>query len=141
VLAAMLPRGGPRHIIYLRRRDLLAQTISYARAVMTGVWRKEQEASTSGSLDYSQEQLESAERGIVFQQNVWCRMFNDLRIDPLCIWHEDVLADPAAASRQVADYIGVSIEPASAVQIPQISKQSRGEAEAWMDRYSKARRP
>ncbi len=140
VLAAMLPRGGPRHIIYLRRRDLLAQTISYARAVMTGVWRKEQEASTSGSLDYSQEQLESAERGIVFQQNVWGRMFNDLRIDPLCIWHEDVLADPAAASRQVGDYIGVSIEPASAVQIPQISKQSRGEAEAWMDRYSKARR-
>jgi trehalose 2-sulfotransferase len=139
VLATMLPRGGPRHIVYLRRRDLVAQAVSYARAVMSGIWRKEQEAREPNSIDYSQEQLESAERGILFQQNVWGRMFNDLRIDPLCIWHEDVLADPAAAARQVADYIGVAVDPASAVHIPQIHKQSRGDAEAWMGRYSQSR--
>lgn len=140
VLAAMLPRGGPRHIVYLRRRDLLAQTVSYARAAMSGVWRKEQEGGATASLDYSQEQMESAERGIVFQQNVWSRMFNDLRIDPLCLWHEDVLLDPAGAARQVADYIGVLIDPARAVQIPLIRKQSRGDAQAWMERYSQGRR-
>ena len=140
VLAAMLPRDRPRRIVYLRRRDLLAQTVSYARATMSGVWRSDQEGAGSAAPDYSQEQLEAAERGILFQQNVWERMFDDLRIDPLELWHEDVLADRAAAVRHVAEYLGVAVDPAAAVQIPEIRKQSRGDAQAWMERYARARR-
>jgi LPS sulfotransferase NodH len=135
----MLPHDHPRHIVYLRRRDLLAQTVSYARATMTGIWRKEQEDPDPASLDYSQEQLEAAERGILFQQDVWERMFNDLRIDPLALWHEDVLADPAGAALQVADSVGASLDPAATVQIPEISKQAPGDARTWIDRYARSR--
>jgi LPS sulfotransferase NodH len=141
VLATVLPRDRPRRIIYLRRRDLVAQTVSYARASISRVWRKEQESTNSELLEYSQEQLESAERGIVFQQNVWERMFNDLRIEPLSLWHEDVLADPAAAIRLVAGYLGISIDAAAAVDIPQIQQQSRGDTQLWKTRYIQSRRP
>jgi len=140
VLAATLPRDRPRRIVYLRRRDIVAQAVSYARASMSGIWRKEQEGAGPEAPDYSQEQLESAERGILFQQNVWERMFNDLRIEPLAMWHENILANPSAAARQVADYVGVPLDAAAAVSIPEIQKQASGDAQAWIERYARSPR-
>jgi LPS sulfotransferase NodH len=139
VLSVMLPRGGERRIVYLRRRDRVAQTVSYARASLSGVWRKEQEREGVPAPDYSQEALESAERGIAFQEEVWARMFDDLRVEPLELWHEDVLAGPAAAAQQVAGYVGVPIDPAAAVEVPEIVKQSERDASAWIKRYAVSR--
>jgi LPS sulfotransferase NodH len=139
VLATMLPRDRTRRIIYLRRRNRLAQAVSYARATLTGVWRKEQEGAGPEPVEYSQEAVESAERGIAFQESIWEQMFNDLRIEPLVVWHEDVLADGDAAARQVADYVGVTIEPPANVRVPQIEKQSRGDAQEWIEQYERSR--
>ena len=139
VLSVMLPRDGERRIVYLRRRDRVAQTVSYARALLSGVWRKEQESGGAPALEYSQEALDSAERGIVFQEEIWARMFNDLRVHPLELWHEDVLSDSSAAAQQVADYVGIKINLAAAVEIPEIVKQSEGDSSAWIDRYAGSR--
>jgi trehalose 2-sulfotransferase len=139
VLSLMLPRDRPRKIVYLRRRDRIAQTVSYARASMTGIWRKEQEPAKEPQLEYSEEALDAAERGIGLQEGLWEQMFLDLKIEPLRIWHEDVLAGSGDITRQVADYLGVTIEPAAVVQIPQIMKQSEGAAPEWIARYSKSK--
>jgi len=139
VLAVMLPKDRPRRVVYLRRRDRLAQTVSLARASLSGVWRQDQERADAEPLQYSQDALDSAERGIELQESVWASMFADLRVEPLNLWHEDVLADPAAAARQVADYLGVSIDPNAGVDVPQISKQSPGEATDWIARYAQVR--
>jgi LPS sulfotransferase NodH len=139
VLALMLPRDRERRIVYLRRRDRVAQTVSYARASLSGIWRKEQERSNASPMEYSEEALEAAERGIAFQEDIWERMFNDLRIEPLRLWHEDVLADGSAAAKAVGDYLGVGIEKAAAVAVPKIEKQSDGEARNWAARYSASR--
>jgi LPS sulfotransferase NodH len=139
VLATVLPRGGPKHVVYLRRRDRLAQTVSYARAAMSGVWRKEQEGAPAAPLAYSDEALEAAERGIAFQEQLWDQMLHQLGVEPLPVWHEDVLADPDAAARQVAGYLGVAIDPDAAVDIPAIVKQTRGDAADWAERYRQSR--
>jgi LPS sulfotransferase NodH len=139
VLATILPKDRPRNVVYLRRRDLVAQAVSYARANMTGIWRREQEAAVPREIEYSQDQLEAAERGIALQQGVWERMFNDLRIDPLELWHEDVLHDPLGAAKQVADDLRITIDAQAKVQIPEIRKQSPGNTQAWIDRYARSR--
>jgi len=139
VLSVMLPRGGERRIVYLRRRDRVAQTVSYARATLSGVWRKDQERRDPAAIEYSQEALDSAERGIAFQEEVWARMFSDLRVEPLQLWHEDVLASPAAAAQQIAKFVGVAIEQAAVVPVPEIRKQSEGDAPAWAERYARSR--
>ena len=139
VLSMMLPRDRERRVVYLRRCDRIAQAVSYARASMSGIWRKEQEEGAAAPIDYSQEALESAERGIAFQEEVWARMFNDLRIEPMELWHEDVLSDPAAAAQQVAGHIGVTIDPRAAVPVPEIEKQTEGDAQLWRDRYAASR--
>ena len=140
VMVTMLPRDRSRYIVYLRRRDRVAQAVSLARATLSGVWRKEQEGSEPPALDYSDERVEAAELEIVAQEQLWEKMFGDLKIEPLCVWHEDVLADAEAATAQVADYLGVAIDPAAAVEIPAIEKQSEGDASAWIERYGRSRR-
>ncbi len=139
VLEAILPNGRPRRIIYLRRRDRMAQTVSYARATLSGVWRKEQENPATAGIDYSEEALEAAERGIAFQEAAWAQMFAELRIEPLTVWHEDALADGAAVAEAVANYLGVSIDPSAAVEVPPIKKQSEGNSAEWVERYARSR--
>jgi len=139
MLATMLPQGQPRRIVYLRRRDRLAQTVSYARANLSGIWRKEQEGTGAPPVEYSEEALESAERGIAHQEAGWEQMFAELKIEPLTVWHEDVLADGEAVVRAVADYVGVAIDPAAAVDVPPIEKQSEGDSRQWAERYASSR--
>ena len=66
-------------------------------------------------------------------------MFSDLKITPLSLCHEDVLADPSGATRQVADYLAVKIDPASEVDVPEIRKQSEGDSGIWIERYANSR--
>jgi len=141
VLATILPSGRPRHIVYLRRRDRVAQAVSLARASISGVWRREQESDGANAVEYSQEALEAAERGIAFQENIWERMFNDLRIEPLRLFHEDGLADAVRVTQEVAKYLGVTIDPEAAISVPRIEKQSEGDSRQWIERYSISRRP
>jgi LPS sulfotransferase NodH len=135
VLATMLPRGRPRQVVYIRRRDRVAQVVSYARASLSGIWRKDQESAGAPPMEYSQEALEAAERGIALQESAWEQMFVDLKIEPLTLWHEDSLADGSPVAEAVASYLGVKIDPATAVDVPPIEKQSEGDAAAWAKRY------
>jgi LPS sulfotransferase NodH len=141
VLATLLPRGRPKRIVYLARRDRAAHVVSLARATLSGIWRKEQERMQGAPrpLEYSQENLDAAERGIVLQETRWEQMFQDLRVEPLRLWFEDAMADPAEAARRVADYLGARIDPAAAVQVPQVEKQSVGEAPVWIEKYARSR--
>ena len=90
-------------------------------------------------IDYSEEALEDAERGIAFQEAAWEEMFADLEIEPLTVWHEDALADGAAVAEAVANYLGVAIDHAAVVEVPPIAKQSEGDSREWAERYARSR--
>jgi len=139
VMGAVLS-GRPPRIVYLERRDRVAHAVSYARATITGVWRKEQEGAGTPAADYSQAAFDTATRWIETQSGAWEDMFGDLRIAPLRIWYEDAVADPGAAARQVADYLGVAIDPGAAVAAPGVEKQSAAEAQAWAAKHAEGNR-
>lgn len=136
VLAMILPRGGPHRVVYIRRRDRLAQVVSYARASLSGVWRKEQESAFAQPVEYSEEALEAAERGIALQESIWEQMLGELKIEPLTVWHEDALANWPGVAEAVARYLGVKIDPTAVVDVPAVEKQSEGDATSWAERYA-----
>ena len=135
IWSALLPPGRPGRIVHLARRDRTAHAISYARATLSGIWRKEQEAGGRAEPEYSEAALATAERWIELQAAAWEEMFASLRIEPLRLWHEDVVARPGDAARQVADYLGVALDPAAAVEVPAVEKQSEAGARAWAERH------
>ncbi len=126
-------------IVWLDRRDRVAHAISLARAALSGVWRQEQESGENIAPVYSPEMLAEAERRIESEREAWEAMFRDLRIEPLRLWYEDVVADPAGVTAQVAGFLGVAIDPAAAIDVPAVNKQSEAGALDWAAKYAEAK--
>ena len=136
VMRTLLPPREPARVVGLRRRDRTAHAISYARAVLSGTWRKEQEGEARVEPAYSAEAVARAEQLIEQQEGAWQAMVRDLRIEPLTIWYEDALADPAGVIDAVASHLGVAVDPAAAVTVPVVERQSQAGAKAWAQRHA-----
>lgn len=139
VIATVLPNSRPRRVLLFGRKDRTAHAISYARAIISGVWRSEQESGGSAPTEYSAVAFERATKMIDDQSEAWESMLRDLRVDPLRLWYEDALENPDAAIRSVADYLGVEIDRAAAVTVPEVRQQSQTEARRWAERHAEGR--
>ena len=136
VMSALTAQPRPTPVVRLLRRDRLAHAISYARAALSGVWRKEQEAPDA-QVDYSPNAVRNAQRFIDMQEAAWTDMFRDMRIQPLVLWYEDVAARPDEAIAQVAQYLGVKVDPQAAVAIPPVQKQAEADSRSWAERFAR----
>lgn len=135
VFDMLLPPGSATRVVRLKRRDRLAHAISYARALMSGVWRKEQEGGAAPGVEYSNEAVDSARAYLDRQEADWDLLFRELGIDPLELWYEDILDRPDEAVKRVADYLAVTLDPGAAVPIYQVEKQSEEDSRRWKERY------
>jgi len=135
VLRDLLPSRTASRVVRLHRRDRSAHAISYARAILSGVWRKEQERGGVSEPEYSPVAVERAERLIAEQEASWDAMLADLKLTPLTLWYEDVVENPGSAVSMVADFLGVALDPAAAVRIPEVARQSQQGPRAWAERH------
>ncbi len=136
VMRTLFRRGEQARVVQLRRRDRTAHAISYARALASGIWRSEQEGPDRPEPEYSREAVTGAERLIDQQECAWLAMYRDLRIEPLEIWYEDVLANPEGTIEVIASHLGVAVDPAAAIMVPQIERQSQTGARTWAERHA-----
>jgi LPS sulfotransferase NodH len=135
VMKRLLPADQNRYVVQLKRRDREAHAISFARAVLSGVWRKEQEESLGTTVPYDGRAVDQARRALDREEEAWQRLFQMQRIEPFVVWHEDVIADPSAAVASVARALDVALDPAAAVDVPRVEKQSQADAEQWAKQY------
>jgi trehalose 2-sulfotransferase len=135
-IMSMFLTGVPApRVIYLERADRTAHAISYARATLSGIWRHEQEGEKETEVAYSEAAIEQAREGLDLQVRAWEQMFSDLRIEPLRLSYEAILDDPEAAPRQVAQFLGVRLDPAARIPVPLVRKQSGKDSKAWAERF------
>ena len=138
VFATLFAKGRGAHVVRLKRRDGVAHAISYARAALSGVWRKEQEAPDGTAAEYSAAAVDHARTLIDREEADWDLLFKDVGVEPLTLWYEDVLADPKAAVRAVAALLEVELDPAAVIAVPPIEKQSEQDSKLWAERYGGA---
>jgi LPS sulfotransferase NodH len=136
VMRTLFPAPRRGRVVLLHRRDRTAHAISYARAILSGIWRAEQEAGGRAEPEYSRVAVERAGKLIESQEASWRAMLADLEIVPLELWYEEVLNDPSAALDAVAGYLDVEIDPAAAVKVPPIERQSQQGARAWARQHA-----
>ena len=134
VMRLLLGPAAPRKVVELRRRDRQAHAVSYARALLSGVWRAEQEREGREEPEFSSLAVERAMAMLDQQQAGWQAMYADLGVVPLLLWFEDALADPAGALAQVADHLGTRLDPAARVAVPPIRRQAQDGARDWLGR-------
>jgi LPS sulfotransferase NodH len=140
VMAALLPANGPAYVVRLKRRDPVAHAISYARAALSGVWHKVQESPTAAEVEFSAKAVDHARRLLDQQETDWDHLFAEIGVEPLVLWHEDVIAQPAEAVQAVADFLGVPLDPAAAVAVPEIEKQADRDSRRWASLYAAGQR-
>lgn len=105
------------HFIYLRRRDILAQAISLALAVSSGVFHKSGDTAQDAKVR-SIRQIAGREETFASIRRWWGHLMNYeclaevqflLRgIRPLRIYYEDIVADPAEVISRVRASCGIS---------------------------------
>ena len=130
--SVVIPPNAKPRLVRLRRRDRVAQAVSYARALLSGVWRKEQEREGEEGPEFSRTAFDQAKRLIENQERAWEEVSSRLGFEPLVIWYEDCLARPEATIVAVANYLGVTLDPGARVEVPPIERQAQSGRARWI---------
>lgn len=130
---------GSLRYVWLRRRNKVAQGISYYRATETAVWRQVKgrgdHASHLGSaLDFD---FEKIDRAVAFLNDCdwrWDDYFRRHRAAPLMLVYEDMIANLQPTVRGVLKYLDLPYEGA-VIAAPDIERQADDRSQQWEQRY------
>jgi LPS sulfotransferase NodH len=95
--------------IYLRRRNRIRQSVSWALAAQTGHYAAWQAFSRPAFSEpvFDTQLLDGLNRLILEAEVVWRSFFENIAADPLELWFEDLADDLEAVLRQVLEWLGV----------------------------------
>jgi LPS sulfotransferase NodH len=131
----LLARAFPNPVfVWLRRRNALAQAVSWARALQTDQWVSPRAAKADPAFDYDLIKKQLA--AIRSQEAAWIRWFGKNDIADLQVFYEDALVDPHQEVERVLGTLGVEM-PAGVELRPYwwAERQSDELNAEWIDRY------
>jgi LPS sulfotransferase NodH len=120
--------------VWIFRRDLLGQAISFALAKQTKKFRS-YESQASSQPAYDRQQIEALMGRIADEDAAWRNYFAKAGIEPFRLCYEDFAPDPMPHLRSIGGMVGVPIRhelPAAAARM----KVQRNEInERWRERF------
>nr|WP_276208732.1 Stf0 family sulfotransferase [Caulobacter sp. 17J65-9] len=132
--ASVLPE---LRFVHLRRRDLLGQALSWARAHQTGAFRAD--AADVRTPAYDADLIADCLRRVVVEEARWRLFFARNGAAALELSYEDVVAAPEAAVRAVARLVGLTEAPAHDAAKVSVRVQRDDLSEAWRERFLRDR--
>ncbi len=109
LLRAQLGRVG---FIHLRRRDVVAQAVSWAKALQSHYWHPGEAVQPGGRpAHYDEELIGRLVASIESFEADWSRWFASHGIAPHQVVYEDLAADPLSAAHEVLDFLGLDVPP------------------------------
>lgn len=122
--------------VYLERRDLLAQAISFVKAIQTRRYVASETAT--GSLRYDAKAIAATLARIADAGARWRRYFARNGITPIWLVYEELIEDPGRAVAAIAAALGV---PAPALDLDRVSLTVQRDevTDTWRDRFVKER--
>jgi LPS sulfotransferase NodH len=134
-LPELSPFPQPR-FVWLRRRDRVAQAVSFAKAVQTGHWHDWDPAPSAepvfdfGAIEALIHEVEEHERS-------WADWFGARGVEPLELAFEELVSDPEAQTLRVLDFIGLRL-PEGALIRPLTRSRKAGLNADWCARHRTA---
>jgi len=97
------------HYLWLRRRNTIAQGISYYRATRSDVWRvrTEDRSNSTAAVPFDFAEIERFIKLVDGFDRGWHDFFTLKKIKPLALDYEDFIADYENTIRAICKYIGV----------------------------------
>jgi LPS sulfotransferase NodH len=103
---------GRLRFVHLRRRDVVAQAVSWAKALQTHYWHPGEAVQPGGQDPYYDEELIGRLVAAIekFEAN-WSQWFAAHGITPHQVVYEELAADPAGTAQRVLDHLGLHVPP------------------------------
>jgi LPS sulfotransferase NodH len=128
--------------IWMRRRNHVAQAVSWAIACQTGVWtqRAEEKSRPRAIPKFDFKVIDEWCKRIAAHDEGWANYFRENKIEPLVLFYEDVVASHRAAAERVLEFLGLPFPPRMEIPPPAIEKQATRISEEWAACYLKLKR-
>jgi LPS sulfotransferase NodH len=122
------------HFLLLRRRDLLSQAISLAKARSTGVWISSQKPISEGN--YSFKAIEKSLRSIIQDNSRWSYFLARRKKPVMEVYYEDFAENPVSETLKIATFLGVDFDQEKDLKRVTIPLRQRNKSnQAWKERY------
>jgi LPS sulfotransferase NodH len=131
----LLARRFPNPVfLWLRRRDRVAQAISWARARQTNQWQAYMSPEREPAFDF--ELIDDSVRLVDEDEAAWAGWFAQNDIAAREVFYEDVLADPRGEVASILEWLGLEL-PADAElkPYPGFERQADELNEQWAEIY------
>jgi LPS sulfotransferase NodH len=128
---------GPTRFIYLRRRDVVAQAVSRARAEQTNVWHSTDAGPADQSAHaprYDFAQIRTYTREIDAHTQAWTDWFGTNGVQPHHVWYEDVATAPVQMTHAILDVLQLDLPPHSQIKAS-TRRLADGITNDWIARY------
>jgi LPS sulfotransferase NodH len=127
---------GPLHLVHVRREDVVAQAVSWARAEQTGYWQQGDRSSTEPRLDLGQ--IDGLVQTIQEHNAAWQSWFGEQGARPYSVTYEELVADPGGIVKGILHHLNV--EPPSGWRASSPHSRQADELTAdWVQRYRAGR--
>lgn len=124
-------------LVYLTRRDKVAQAVSFARAERSGVWRRYrgdgQPAEDEAAFDYAA--VHTQVQALTLREARWQGFFDELEALPYTVVYEDFVREPERTVRGILAFLG--LEPPSGWSLPHLGMERLADetSRRWAERY------
>lgn len=126
---------GRLRFVHLRRIDVVAQAVSWAKAQQTHFWHPGERVEP-GAEDphYDEELIEKLVAAIERFEADWNAWFAQQHVTPFEVTYEELAADPVASAHQVLDFLDLEL-PADHQLVVGHRRQADVVNAEWIDRY------
>jgi LPS sulfotransferase NodH len=131
---ALLERQFPNlRCLWIWRQDMVAQAVSWAKALQTNVWAAgDGQPTTTPRFDFAQ--IDGLVRAAEEGRAGWRRWFEANGLEPMGIPYEDLVADMTGATRRALEFLGIDA-PADLPIRTRSARQSDALNHEWAARY------
>ena len=104
--------------LHLRRIDVVAQAVSWARAEQTHYWHPGEEVIPGGQdPQFDRDLIGRLVDTIHAHEAAWDAWFTEQRLVPHEITYEEVAADPVGVTHAVLDFLGLELPPHQTIRV------------------------
>jgi LPS sulfotransferase NodH len=130
VLRAFFPE---QSFVWIRRKDVVAHAVSWAKAVQTAQWASFQPVRAEPAFDF--EQIDGLYHVARVHDGAWARWFEAQGVEPLRVVYEELAADPAGVTEDVIARLGLEPSSVDGPAPMELARQADAVNLDWAARY------
>ena len=132
VLAAHLPN---LRYVWLRRRDVVRQGVSWWRAAETGEYALARDGQPAPPPTYDATAIGRLVRYARDCDAAWAAWFRTNRVDPLVLFYEDMIEDLGGTVESVLDYLEIARLSTVIAPTPRLRRQADADTERFVELF------